>query len=160
MPGKGFPAAPLEKAIARGTQGAAKRSASAPPRVEGIPNPPAWLDPVALECWVSVCDLLFARGQLTQESAPSLAALCVCYSDWVDLAQDLRANGRTTTNWSPTGGAKTVARPEAVIFADTDRRFKAWLTEFGLTDASRGKVAGSPQEAADPTNPLGAYGLQ
>ena len=160
MTGRGRPAAPLETALARGSEGARDRAASAPPRVEGVPNPPAWFTPDALTCWIRMCDLLFARGQLTRESETSLIALCVCYSDWVELVQDIQINGRTTVTYTQGGGAKDVVRPEVTVFSDTDRRLRGWLTEFGLTDATRGKVGGTPSAPTGGDDPLAAYGLQ
>ena len=41
-------------------------------------------------------------------------------------------------------------RPEVAIRADADRRFRAYLVEFGLTPAARSKVKISDQKAKDP----------
>ena len=160
MSARGRPAAPLEQALARGTEGAEKRAATAPRRVEGAPVPPTWLDADALDCWIRVSQLLFARGQLSLESGPSLTALCQCYSEWVSLARLIAEKGRT---YDTVSGEDIIirARPEVAMFADADRRFKGWLNEFGLSDATRGKVVGAPAVAgADPADPLAAYGLQ
>lgn len=159
MTTRGRPTAPLEKAVARGTEGAEARAAMAPRRIEGVPNPPGWFDADALDCWIRVSQLLFARGQLSLESEPSLIALCQCYSDWVNLAKKIRTMGMTQTVFNGES-SKEAARPEVAIFADVDRRFKGWLNEFGLTDASRGKVVGSPPIPSDGNDPLSAYGLQ
>ena len=156
---RGRPAAPLEKALARGSDGAEARAARAPTRVEGAPKPPSWLTPDGLECWIRVSELLFARGQLSLESGPSLTALCQCYAEWVELARDLNQNGRTYKKFDGVDNVQK-PRPEVAIFADTDRRFKGWLNEFGLTDATRGKVVGSPAVPPPGDDPLAAYGLQ
>lgn len=161
---RGPVAAPPEVALARGTDSEpARRAAKAPPRIEGVPNPPAHVtcNADALECWIDLSQVLFARGQLSEESARSLASACICYAHWVSLVRDIQANGFTTTTWSPTAGSKEIARPEATLFSDVDRRWLHWLVEFGLTDASRGKVAGDGKPpASDAADPLNRYNLQ
>lgn len=159
---RGRPAAPLEVARARGTDGAVEREAAAPPRVEGSPNPPSYLNADGLDCWIRVSQLLFARGQLSLESGPSLANLCQCYSEYVALVRIIDKEGRT---YIKSDGMDRVikARPEVAMLADADRRFRSWLNEFGLTDATRGKVVGSPAvatPAGKSSDPLARYGLQ
>ena len=102
--------------------------------------------------------ILAARGQLSMESGPSLIALCQCYGEWVHLARDIRKNGRSFMTYSVTGDEVEKGRPQVGMLADADRRFKAWLSEFGLTDASRGKVPASPP-GEDGDDPLKSYGL-
>lgn len=158
MPGKGFPPAPLETQLARGSKGAKQAEKAAPPRVNGVPVPPLPLSEQAMICWVSVSGLLFARGQLTLDSALSLTALCECYAQWVDLMYAVRRDGYTEEQYTITG-SKTVVSASLKAFTTVDARFRAWLVEFGLTDASRGKVAGGvpPTDGAD--DPLSVYGL-
>ena len=137
---------------------------SPPERVAGVPVPPEWLEGHALDCWNRVGNLLAKRGQLSEDSTPSLTALCVTWAQWVELAQDLQKKGRTQrvrirgAKAGERGTTMERQRPQVAAFADVDRRLKGWLIEFGLTDASRGKVSTAP-----PTNPddaLARYGLQ
>lgn len=108
---------------------------------------------------MDVCALLLARGQLSQDSGPSLVALCQCYGEWVALAREIRSDGRTYWTMTAAGESIEKAKPQVGMLADADRRFKAWLTEFGLTDASRGKASGSAPVDPSAKDPLAAYGL-
>lgn len=130
-----------------------------PARVEGRPTQPQWLDGHALACWQRVSDLLFMRGQLSAESELSLSALAHCYAEWMELAEDLKKNGRFQMVATAAGNETERARPAVAAFQDCDRRLKGWLIEFGLTDASRAKVAGSGAQTPDEDDPLARYGL-
>jgi P27 family predicted phage terminase small subunit len=50
------------------------------------------------------------------------------------------------------------ARPQVQMFQDCDRRLRAWLVEFGLTDAARAKVNGTSPETPK-KDPLAEFGL-
>jgi P27 family predicted phage terminase small subunit len=114
----------------------------------------------ALECWERVSHLLFSRGQLTQDSEVSLIALCQVYAEWTELREDIAKNGRFHTTKSEKTGEMERLRPAVRIFSDCDKRLRAWLIEFGLTDASRAKVSAfKPPQGDAGTDPLGRYGL-
>lgn len=150
---------PIESRIARGNPQRRPIPKDVPTRVEGMPEPPEWLQGHALECWQRVSDLLFKRGQLSADSTMSLLALCQTYAEWVDLARDIRENGRFQTVETQAGGFMERARPAVQAFSDCDRRLKGWLIEFGLTDASRAKVAAQAPSSSDEDDPLARYGL-
>jgi P27 family predicted phage terminase small subunit len=158
------PALPVETKRAKGTLEKSRSPGAAVPRVSEPPKPPEWLDGHGLYCWNRTAEILFARGQFSADSEVSLIALCQTYAEWAELAEDLRANGRfqkVRTYGSGDDEEGTVmerARPSLSAFQDCDRRLKGWLIEFGLTDASRGKVSGAaaPKDGEDP---LAKYGL-
>lgn len=158
---RGRPADPLEVREAKGNPQKRPLPHQAPRRIEGSPTPPPWLmdDPEAVEYWAYFSDVLFARGQLSMESSPSMAALVLCCAEWARLARDLREHGYSNTRYGE-NGAFDVTRPEVAAFADADRRLKGWLNEFGLTDATRGKVvAAGKAKPGDDNDPLSRYGL-
>lgn len=107
------------------------------------------------------------RGQLTPDGEISLIALCQCYAEWVELAQDIAANGRfqlvltKAGKEDPDGEGSYMERlrPAVSAFQDCDRRLKGWLIEFGLTDASRGKVSAADSGKGEGDDPLARYGL-
>lgn len=127
----------------------------------------------ARKCWEDVTDLLSKRGQLTLDSALSLAALCECFAEREKLWKHLDKHGHFQVVRTTAGDRVEKLRPSAAAFADADRRYRAWLTEFGLTDASRGKVQVDPARApvaqtgsgrarrkpAAPEDPAARYGL-
>lgn len=154
---------PLERRIGKGNTQRRPLPANAPERVPGAPLPPDWLEGHGLTCWRTTSALLTERGQLSAESAIPLLALCTTYAEWVELAKDIRDNGRyqrvkTKAGADGEGEAAYMerVRPAVAAFQDCDRRLKGWLIEFGLTDASRGKVASAPP--ADGDDPLEPYG--
>lgn len=128
-----------------------------PARVNGVPIAPKHLTGYALDCWNEYAALLKQRGQISKESRISLAALCECYAEWRELGDDLRANGRFQKVTTGSGDEMERVRPALAAYQDADRRLRAWLIEFGLTDASRAKVSGTPEDDAD--NPLAEFGL-
>lgn len=154
--------------------------APVPPRVVNRIPPPPWvhLNPHATEIWNRVTDLLHERNQLSEDSRSSLEGLCQCYADWRRLRDFVEANGHTYQivnpvfagamqrgNLEPEEAASnpiyqiTKKRPEATEFAEVDRRFRAWLIEFGLTDYSRGRIRVAPRGKAAGTSGLEDYGL-
>ena len=151
---------PAEVQYAKGNQPAGSPARSFMPRLESVPQMPSWFTGEAATCWQRVSEILFARGQLSVDSEISLVALCVCYEEWVLLLSDIRTQGRTQWTVGDRSGAEMERpRPSLAAFQDCDRRLKAWLVEFGLTDASRAKVAGAIPPDDGGNDPLSAYGL-
>lgn len=157
---------PLETRITKGNPGRRPLPDAPPERVDTEPQPPDWMDGHALWFWKRTSGLLFLRGQLTADGEASLVALCQCYAEWMELNEDLRVNGRFQKVKTKAGAGDDDdeasymerARPALSAFQDCDRRLKGWLIEFGLTDASRGKVSGKAS-APDGDDPLAKYGL-
>lgn len=158
---------PLEKRAGKGNPGKRPLPKSAPERVTGEPVPPMWMDGHALVFWRKTAGVLAKRGQWSSDSEPSFTALCLCWGEWLELAEDIRSNGRfqrvrtkagAEAEDSDEGAFMERVRPAVAAFQDADRRLKGWLTEFGLTDASRGKVTGTPPEG-DGDEVLKRYGL-
>ncbi len=157
---KGRRAQPIEKKLGKGNPGRRPLNSKAPLRVAGEPVPPKHLRGYALECWHEYAGLLKKRGQLSAESRISLTALCEVYAEWCELRDDLQKNGRFQTVETKSGGMMERQRPALSAFQDADRRLRAWLIEFGLTDASRAKVSVTPEEETDPDDPLAEFGLK
>jgi P27 family predicted phage terminase small subunit len=95
-------------------------------------------------------------GVLTQADGFALERLAELYADIVDLGQAIADGGRTYESKTEAGGTIVRPRPEVAMLSDADRRFRAYLIEFGLTPAARSKVKsdGGETEAA---NPAAAY---
>jgi P27 family predicted phage terminase small subunit len=123
-----------------------------------MPSAPKRFAGHALEFWNEHAALLKERGQLTRDSRASLEALCECYAEWRELQEDLATNGRFQKVKTGSDDTMERARPALAAYQDADRRLKGWLIEFGLTDASRGKVSAEPPQD-DSDDPLAAYGL-
>jgi P27 family predicted phage terminase small subunit len=159
---RGRPNAPIEQKIARGRLSKADQLRilkNMPERVEGTPEPPGWMAGDALLGWYRFSELLARRGQLSQETEAALTAMCVVYGQWVALQKDISANGFIQHIVTDNGPQEKI-RPSYQAFADADRRLRYWLTEFGLTDATRGKVAAPEPGETPEEDPLKRYGLQ
>lgn len=157
MPGR--PPLPIEQKIARRKPAEIPKYPMMPERVDGIPEPPPWMPELGVECWNSLVNILTMREQISAESYWSLSALCLCYTEWVELAQDIQRNGRTYSIEDRRGNVSYHTRPEVRMFNDADRRYRDWLTCFGLTDNSRHKVTMHQQNKPQENNTLAQWGL-
>ena len=109
------------------------------PRRE-LPSPPAHVSAQARLAWGRLCTLLDRMGVLTEADAFALERLAELYADIVDLSAAVAAEGRTYESATESGGTIVRPRPEVAMLSDADRRFRAYLIEFGLTPAARSKV--------------------
>lgn len=121
-----------------------------PPR--SIPSAPAHLSGDAHVAWGRLTVLLDRMGVLTEADAYALERLAELYVEVVDLTAVLRDRGRVYETVTETGSTIFRPRPEAAMLADADRRFRAYMIEFGLTPAARSRVKadGSQGEGKDP----------
>jgi P27 family predicted phage terminase small subunit len=131
---------PPEVKEAKGTQRAGRDAATPPARVPGVVAVPKGYKGHALTCWKAITDLLAKRHQLTLDSRPALICLCDTYAEREVLKETLEKEGRFQSVKTGSGDAMLRAHPALAAYQDADRRYRAWLIEFGLTDASRGKV--------------------
>ena len=123
--------------------------ASQPPRT--VPAPPSHLSRYAREAWGSFAPLLSRMGILTPADALALERLCDCYSEIRECQLVIEIAGGPTYETRNVAGERMYrSRPEAAKLADADRRFRAWLIEFGLTPAARTKVKADGARTADP----------
>ena len=152
---------PLEQRAAKGNP-RNRPMPKAPERIAGAPQMPATLSKAARKLWPYYCGLLRRRGQLAVDSAPALALLCETSAEVQELRDDIDAKGRFQTVTTTSGDSMERIRPTYRALMDASRRQLALLTEFGLTDASRGKVdTGVPNPTVDPEgeDEAAAYGL-
>ena len=164
----GRPPKPLEVKEGMGNPGK-RPMKTAPARVSGVPDMPSTFKGAAKTYWEWVVDLLGQRGQLTLDSRASLVALCECYAEREKLRKHLERKGHFQNVKTTAGDTVEKLRPAVPAFQDADRRYRAWLVEFGLTDASRGKVQVNPARApgagkpaakpAKDADPAAAYDL-
>ena len=162
---------PLEVKEGQGTLRRCRVAKTAPARVPGALTAPADFTGHALTCWEEMTQLLSMRGQLTLDSRPSLERLCRTYEECRELEAVIAKQGRFQIVKTQSGSRMRRAHPALALLADADRRYKGWLMEFGLTDASRSKVQVDPvnapgakrsderKPAAPPANPAAKYGL-
>lgn len=153
--------APLEQRAGRGNPGHRPLPKNAPTRVPGEPMQPPEISEGAKVMWPYYCTILAQRGQLARDSGPSLLLLCETAAEVRALREDVDKKGRFRTVKTKSGDRMERIRPAYRSLMDASRRLVALLIEFGLTDASRGKVDSGPAPPADdkPADDAEAYGL-
>jgi P27 family predicted phage terminase small subunit len=112
------------------------------------PEPPAFVTGYAAEEWRRVAPELHRLGLLTKVDTTMLAAYCMAYARWhtaeevlarmADRDEHTRALLITATD----GTAKR--NPLAKVAADATKDMLAFASQFGMTPASRTRIATNP----------------
>ena len=110
-----------------------------------IPNCPRHLDDEAQKEWNRVVKMLFEAGLFTTVDRPALAAYCSAYSAWVKAEQHLQDGEWILT--SP-NGYEYQSQWLSIRNRALDQ-MKSFLTEFGMTPASRSRIEVKPPEPLD-----------
>jgi P27 family predicted phage terminase small subunit len=118
------------------------------------PKRPSWLVGEARREWERIAPELEKLGLLTVVDGAALAAYCQAYATMVQAEKELRAHFRkhkklTVTYVNKFGAENEVPHPAIKIARDAAATMKSFLTEFGLTPASRVRLAMPRQEEPD-----------
>ena len=117
---------------------------------QGPPTRPNWLLPEAKREWVRVTRELAEMGLLARADRAALSNYCEWWARWVQAERALKECGLTFT----TQNGYVQQRPEVAIAQKAAAICKSFLTEFGLTPASRSRVV-VPERA--PQDPFSEY---
>lgn len=101
-----------------------------------MPECPSWFDAEAKNFWIKYAPKLHALGLLTEVDGPAFEAICQRYSVWVRCEKRLKSKGLVMT--TETGYQQQ--RPEVSIAKNALADVKTFLTEFGMTPASRSRI--------------------
>jgi P27 family predicted phage terminase small subunit len=117
----------------------------------GIPSCPKHLDQEARKEWRRITKVLCAIGLLTHADRAGLAAYCQCYSRWVKLEGVVQQLGECLpeiAEGKPTG--RMLPNPYLGALNRALLLMRSYLSEFGLTPASRTRlsIVPPPQENA------------
>jgi P27 family predicted phage terminase small subunit len=116
------------------------------PKPTGIPQCPSHLNEVAKREWRRIAPELIALGLLTKIDRAALAGYCVSYSRWVAAEQSVDKFGaviRLKDSDTP------LRNPHVAIANAALDQMRKFLTEFGMTPASRSRIQVAPTEAKD-----------
>ena len=93
--------------------------------------------------WNRIVPILEKMGVLTVADGKALAAYCAVYAQWLKAAAAIDKFGIVTVQFvDRAAGLVTLKKNPAVqIQSDSLKLMKSFLVEFGLTPASRAKVA-------------------
>ena len=100
--------------------------------------------------------LLNAMGLLTKVDIPALEAYCVAYGRWVEAEKKVKELGVVvkTTNGNPIQNPYLSAANKAM------KQMRQWMSEFGLTPASRTRVTAVEAEEPDELEQLLMRGVK
>lgn len=139
--------------VIQGTARADRANEAAPKPQSGVPQPPSELTDEGLAAWDALVEVLEPMGVLTVADGFALARGAEVYGEILRYQRAIKDAGSPTYDATGGSGATLIrAHPAVAMLADADRRFRAWLGEFGLTPASRSKVNvnGEDEAAAKP----------
>lgn len=173
------PRKPTALKLVQGNPGKRALNPAEPKPARALPSPPDHISIRARNAWGRVATMLDRMGVLTEADGLALERLCECYADILEARESLALpieveerdpRDRRDVDGLPVmvtrqvaeGGSLTYitygksgpmlrSRPELALIADADRRFRGYLSDFGLTPAARSKVSATdPGAAADP----------
>jgi P27 family predicted phage terminase small subunit len=128
---------PTTLKILHGNPGKRKLPENEPQPAPGSPDCPEHLDSVARLEWERIVPELLRLGLLTHIDRAALAAYCQAYSRWQAAEGIIATEGLTTVNLK-TGCIRT--HPAVSIAKESMRLVREFMTEFGLSPASRPRV--------------------
>jgi P27 family predicted phage terminase small subunit len=115
-----------------------------------IPAPPAHLAPEALLHWGRFATLLDRMGVLTEADGAALEQVCLIYQEMIELRQDVKTSGRYYVTVNKDKCEMTRPNPAVAMLADCDRRFRGYLSDFGLTPTARSRIVLEVEGTSDP----------
>lgn len=133
----GPPPKPTALKVLQGNPGKRALPKNEPKPTAKVPACPMWLHPVAKKEWRRIVPELKRLGLLTCVDGAALEAYCQSYARWVEAEQLMLERG-TTVFKTPSGYLQQL--PQVSIAQKYAALCKAFLTEFGLTPASRTRI--------------------
>jgi P27 family predicted phage terminase small subunit len=118
------------------------------PKPTGVPQCPTHLGKVAKAEWRRIAPELIALGLLTKVDRAALAAYCSAWAQWVEAETSVQKFGAVFRLKNDPD--KPVKNPNVTIANAALDQMRKFLTEFGMTPASRSRIQVAPTDAADP----------
>ncbi len=113
-------------------------------------TPPYFLDEEAKKEWKRIAQPLVDMGLLDEFGLMGLAAYCTNFSRWIAAEKDIDEHGRSYTTVGRNGEKMRRQNPDVAIANEAMKLMKGFLSEFGMTPATRSKVIIKEQEEEDP----------
>lgn len=131
-------ATPTKLRLLRGNPSQRKMPENEPQVDAAIPPmPPHLTDPVAVEEWDRITQILYEVGVLTRVDGNALALYCDAHAAYLEAKKDIAENGFNAT----TGTGSIIQRPSVGVFHRCRTDMLRILAEFGMTPSSRTKVS-------------------
>lgn len=133
---------------AHGTLRKCRETPQEPDPAKRLPDPPQVLDEVGRAEWERAGKILEAQGLMTDMDLVALAAYCAAVADFFECERILRRDGLTClVTMTAGGGQREVERPQVRIKYQALKTIRAFMTEFGMSPASRSRVNAEPPES-------------
>lgn len=145
MPG-GRPPKPTKLKELTGNPGRRPLNKNEPQPNQKRPPCPKHLVGEARKEWNRMAKQLFDLGLLTEVDRAALAAYCQAWARWIEAEEKLRTNGMVVM----TDKGYPVLSPYWSVANQSMKQMKSFLTEFGMTPASRSRVTVNKEDEADP----------
>jgi P27 family predicted phage terminase small subunit len=143
MPGR--PPKPTRLRLIQGNPGKRALPKNEPRPVAKAPSCPPWLSKEAKTEWKRIAPKLLRLGLLTEIDRAALAGYCQCWARWREAERAITRHGMTFV----TESGYVCQRPEVGISKHARQGMRAFLAEFGMSPASRTRVAASRPEVLD-----------
>ena len=162
------PRTPTALKLVRGTAQKCRTNKREPKSLKGKPKPPEHLSDRARATWDYVTGLLADMNVLSKADGLALEGLCESYAEMLAARDRIRlyksptyrqvsrkSTGETGADGKPLYEERIMIRavPEVAIAADAERRFKSWLSVFGLTPADRSRVSAGQKDSGASEDP-------
>jgi P27 family predicted phage terminase small subunit len=149
------PRTPTHLKLVTGNPGKRAMPKNEPKPKRKMPARPPHLSEGAKKAWNQLSKLLFRMGVLTEADGFALEQLCETRAEILEAQQTIAEEGRYQHVTTKAGGEMIRLHPAVTQKGDAERRYRAWLNEFGLTPAARSKVKAA--EENDPEDPTEKY---
>jgi P27 family predicted phage terminase small subunit len=136
----GPPKTPTSLKIIRGTFRKDRAMVNEPKPQPEIPCVPAELSDQAKVEWGRLSQELATLGLLSRIDRAALAVYCEAWSDWLDATMQVRQYGKVIK----TTAGNVVDNPYYSIKKRSAELMHKFLTEFGMTPASRTRIDTTP----------------
>lgn len=150
---RGRPRKPTHLKVLHGTYRPDRAPKNEPQPEPSTPSCPTWLHPEAKREWRRIVPHLEKLGLLTQVDRTALAAYCQLYARWWEAERAIKAHGLTQV----TESGYVAQRPEVGIANSALKQMRAYLSEFGLSPASRSRID-APTAPEKPRNAFAELG--
>lgn len=148
--GRGRPPKPTALKVLQGGDTRKSRRKNEPKPDVGIPACPEYLDGYARAEWDAVAPILATLRILTIADRGALEMLCRAYDEYREATDNVEKDGATYETATENGSVIIKAHPAVNQRNDAWRRYRAALSDFGLTPSSRAKIAVDPEKPKDP----------
>jgi P27 family predicted phage terminase small subunit len=137
---------PTHLRLLQGNPGKRPVNPNEPKPAREIPSPPEYFSETAAKEWGRMSEQLLRLGLLTAIDYAAFCAYCTIYARWVEAEEALKKTGPVVR--SPSG--YPMISPYLTVANRALDQMRQYLTELGLTPASRSRISVGHGEQNDP----------